>query len=154
LLFFLDQTLCRGVWSARKQPMVSRYSTEAEYNALANSTMEIIWIQTLLDELGVSHPPAAALWCDNLGPTYLSANPVFYACTKHVEVDYHFIRERVARRQLDIWFISTNDQVADGFTKVLSQQKLAEFQYNLNLARLRSRRDVRDKKGQDHGPNV
>jgi hypothetical protein len=116
---------------------VSRSSTEVEYKALANATMEIICLQTLLDELGVSHPPVAALWCDNLGATYLSANPIFHACTKHIEVDYHFVQERVARKQLDIQFISTNDQVAAGFTKVLSQQKLAEFQYNLNLDRLR-----------------
>jgi hypothetical protein len=114
--------------------------------------MEIICLQTLLDELGVSHPPVAALWCDNLGATYLSANPIFHACTKHIEVDYHFVQERVARKQLDIQFISTNDQVAAGFTKVLSQQKLAEFQYNLNLGRLRSRGDVRDKRVQD--PNM
>jgi hypothetical protein len=80
-------------WSARKQPTVPRSSTEAGYKALANATAEIIWIQTLLDELGVSHPPVVALWCDNLGATYLSANPVFHAHTKHIEVDYHFVRE-------------------------------------------------------------
>jgi hypothetical protein len=75
----------------------------------------------LLDELGVSHPPATTLWCDNLGATYLSTNPVFHTRTKHIEVDYHFVWERVARRQLGIRFISTNYQVADGFMKVLSQ---------------------------------
>jgi hypothetical protein len=54
-------------------------------------------VQTLLTELGVSHSRAAVLWCDNIGAMYLSANPVFYARTKHIEVDYHFVRERVAR---------------------------------------------------------
>jgi hypothetical protein len=63
---------------------------------------EIMWLQTLLVELGIPHRPAASLWCNNLGATYLSTNPVFHARTKHVEVDYHFIRERVARKQLDI----------------------------------------------------
>jgi hypothetical protein len=107
-------------WSAWKQQTVSRSSTEAEYKALANAMAEIIWIQMLLDELGVQHPSAATLSCDNLGATYLSANLVFHAQTKHIEVDYHFVRERVARKQLDVQFISTNDQLADGFTKVLS----------------------------------
>jgi hypothetical protein len=74
-------------WSARKQQTVSRSSTEAKYKALANATAEIIWIRTLLDELCVPHPSAAALWCNNLGATYLSANPVFHARTKHIEVD-------------------------------------------------------------------
>jgi hypothetical protein len=53
----------------------------------------------LLDELGVSHPPVVALWCDNLGATYLSVNHVFHACTKHIEVDYHFVRERERERE-------------------------------------------------------
>ena len=82
-------------WSARKQATVSRSSTEAEYKALANATAEVIWVQSLLTELGISHPKAAVLWCDNIGATYLSANPVFHARTKHIEVDYHFVRERV-----------------------------------------------------------
>jgi dihydroxyacetone kinase len=80
-------------WSARKQPIVSRSSTEAEYKAIANATAEIMRIQTLLDELGVSHPSAAALWCNNLGATCLSVNPVFHEHTKHIEVDYHFVPE-------------------------------------------------------------
>jgi hypothetical protein len=77
-------------WSAWKQQTVSRSSTEAEYKVLANAMAEIIWIQMLLDELGVQHPSAATLLCDNLGTTYLSANLVFHAQTKHIEVDYHF----------------------------------------------------------------
>jgi hypothetical protein len=87
-------------WRAQKQPTESGSSTKAEYNALANTTAQIIMIQTLLTKLRVSHPPVVSLWCDNLGDTYLSANPVFHARTKHAEVDYHFLRERVARKQL------------------------------------------------------
>jgi hypothetical protein len=75
---------------------VSRFSTEAEYKSLANATTEVMWIQTLLDELGASQSNVAVLWCDNIGAMYLSANPVFHARTKHIEVDYHFVRERVA----------------------------------------------------------
>jgi histone deacetylase 1/2 len=58
-------------WSARKQATVSRSSTEAEYKAIANATAEIMWIQILLKEIGVHAPPAARLWCDNLGDKYL-----------------------------------------------------------------------------------
>ncbi|XP_074361424.1 uncharacterized protein LOC141701687 [Apium graveolens] len=75
-------------WSARKQKTVSRSSTEAEYRSLATATTEVMWIQTLLGELGypISNP---TLWCDNLGATYLTANHVFHARTKHIEIDYH-----------------------------------------------------------------
>ena len=123
-------------WSARKQATVSRSSTEAEYKSLANATAEIIWVQTLLRELGVAHSSVARLWCDNIGATYLSASPVFHARTKHIEVDYHFVRERVASKLLDIRFIPTGDQVADGFTKALSWRKLEYFKSNLNLVKL------------------
>lgn len=120
-------------WCARKQPTVSRSSTEAEYKALANATAELMWVQKLLTELGIRHPPAARLWCDNLGATYLSANPVFHARTKHIEIDFHFVRERVAQKLLDIRLIHTGDQVADGFTKPLSVAKMKDFRSNLNL---------------------
>ena len=78
----------------------------------------------------------ACLWCDNIGATYLSVNPVFHARMKHIEIDYHFVRERVAKKLLDIRFISTGDQVADGFTKSLSSRQLAMFRRNLNLDKL------------------
>jgi hypothetical protein len=109
------------LWSTRKQPMVSRSSTEAEYKLIANATAEIMCVQTMLQELGVPHLSVATLWCDNLGAIYLSANPIFHARTKHIEVDYHFVCERVARKQLNFRFISTRDQIADGFTKSMSQ---------------------------------
>ena len=120
-------------WCAKKQPTVSRSSTEAEYKALANATAEVMWIQKLLDELGVQHPRAARLWCDNIGAKYLFANPVFHARTKHIEIDFHFVRERVAQKLLEICFINSADQLADGFIKPLVATKVEEFRNNLNL---------------------
>jgi histone deacetylase 1/2 len=114
-------------WCARKQHTVSRSSTESEYKAVADATAKVMWIQTLLQELHINSPRAAKLWCDNIGAKYLSANPVFHARTKHIEVDYHFVRERVSRKLLDIEFISSGDQVADGFTKPLSVRLLENF---------------------------
>jgi hypothetical protein len=98
---------------------VSRSSTEVEYKSLAYATTEIIWIKAVLHELGVRQMRSASLWCDNLGATYLTANLVFHARTKHGEIDYHFIRERVASKFLEVRFISTQDQIVDGFTKPL-----------------------------------
>jgi hypothetical protein len=121
-------------WTARKQTTVSRSSTEAEYKSLANATAEVLWVQKLLTELKVPHPPQARLWCDNLGATYLSVNPIFHARTKHIEIDFHFVRERVAQKLLEIRFINSEDQVADGFTKPLSATKLQYFRSNLNLS--------------------
>jgi histone deacetylase 1/2 len=120
-------------WSARKQATVSRSSTESEYKAVANATAEIIWIQALLGELGVSQSQPSILWCDNIGATYISSNPVFHARTKHIEVDFHFVRERVAQKLLRIRFISSKDQLADIFTKPLPLPLFQRCRRNLNL---------------------
>jgi hypothetical protein len=108
-------------WSSRKQATVSRSSTEAEYKTIANITAEIIWIQALLKELGVYLHRPPRLWCDNIGATYLTANPIFNGRTKHVEVDFHFVREQVAHKALEVRIISSKDQLADVLTKPLSR---------------------------------
>ena len=95
-----------------------------------------MWIQGFLQELGVYHRRAPTLWCDNLGAMYLLVNLVFHACTKHIEVDYHFARERVARRALDIKFISTHDQLADVLR--LGGPLFVKFRDNLNMGLPRS----------------
>jgi hypothetical protein len=123
-------------WSAKKQATVSRSSTEAEYKSMANATAEIIWVQSLLVELGVKLNKTSCLWCDNLGVRYLSANPVFHARAKHIEINFHFVRERVLKRQLEIRFIPSKDQVVDGFTKPLPVRSFEEFRFNLNLRKL------------------
>ena len=120
-------------WCAKKQATVSRSSTEAEYKALANATVEIIWVKSVLKELGIYHTKTPCLWCDNLGATYLSANPVFHARTKHIEIDFHFVRERVAAGALEVRFISIDDQLANVFTKPTTRQMLDRFRTNLNL---------------------
>lgn len=95
--------------------------------------IEIVWVQSLLGEISIYQARMTCLWCDNLGAIYLSANPIFHARTKHIEVDFHFARECVARKVLDIRFIASQDQVADGFTKPLCFQPLESFRRNLNL---------------------
>jgi histone deacetylase 1/2 len=100
---------------------------------LANGAAEAIWIESLLKELGVAWQRTPIIWCDNLGATYLTANPVFHARTKHIEIDFHFVRERVAAGELDVRFISSNDQLADVFTKQATRQMLDRFKTNLNL---------------------
>ncbi|GAA0173537.1 transmembrane signal receptor [Lithospermum erythrorhizon] len=121
------------LWQSKKQLTVARSSTKSEYKALTNCFAEISWLVSLFGELHlpVSKPPI--LWCDNLRATYLSANPVFHARTKHIENDFHFVREKVAHKQLQIQFISTHDQVVDLLTKPLSSTRFSFFKDKLRL---------------------
>jgi hypothetical protein len=119
----LQYSLVRNLisWCVKKQKTVSRSSTEAEYKAMADATVELMWVQAILQELQVPHSQSARLWCDNIGAKYLASNPIFHGRMKLVEVDYHFVRDRVIKKLLDVRFISTDDQVADRFTKALPQ---------------------------------
>jgi hypothetical protein len=122
-------------WYAKKQKTASCSSTEAEYKAMTDATVELMWIQSILYELHIPCPCSARLWCDNMSAKYLASNPMFHGLMKHVEVDYHFVRDGMVKL-LDMRFISLNDQITDGFTKSLPQGRLLEFQCNLNLIKL------------------
>jgi histone deacetylase 1/2 len=118
-------------WSSKKQHVVSRSSTEAEYRSMALATAELYWIRMLFKELGIGISSTPTMWCDNISAIALAANPVFHARTKHVEIDYHFIREKVCNRDVKVHHISTLDQVADIFTKGQSAQRFQVLKHKL-----------------------
>ncbi|CAN1283134.1 Retrovirus-related Pol polyprotein from transposon RE2 [Linum perenne] len=121
-------------WSSRKQRTVSRSSTEAEYRALATASSEILWLTSLLHEIGFPTQQPPTVWCDNIGATYLSRNPVFHSRSKHLEIDFHFVRERVASKHLHVAYISTKDQIADALTKPLPAPRFSYLRLKLNVA--------------------
>ncbi|CAL9006703.1 unnamed protein product [Prunus brigantina] len=110
-------------WCSKKQPTVSRSSTESEYRALSHACAETNWLCSLLHELGVRLRFPVQLFCDNLSTTYLAANPVFHARTRHIELDYHFVREKMALGSHQVCFIPSVDQPADLFTKALHKSR-------------------------------
>ena len=105
IVVFLGHSLI--TWSAKKQPTVSRSSTEVEYRALASVAAELCWIRMLLKYLGVFLCAAPILWCDNVSTLAIASNPVFHARIKHIEVDYHFVKERVLRHDLQVKFVAS-----------------------------------------------
>ncbi|XP_019053932.1 PREDICTED: uncharacterized protein LOC109114933 [Nelumbo nucifera] len=106
-------------WSAKKQPTIARSSMKAEFRALAYATIELLWLNSLLSDLGVKLKSPPVLYCDSIGARYLAAHPIFWACTKHIEVDFHFLRDLIVKKCLIVRFLPTQDQLADIFTKPL-----------------------------------
>jgi len=70
-------------------------SAEAEYRAMANTCLEIGWLRYLLQDLKVSCNLSAQLFCDNQAALHIAANPIFQGRTKHIEIDYHIVREKL-----------------------------------------------------------
>ncbi|KAM2804328.1 hypothetical protein COP1_045209 [Malus domestica] len=97
------------------------------------TTAEIDWILQLLSFLQVHIPSSPVLFCDNLSAIALSFNPVQHQKTKHIEVDVHFVRERIAQKQLAVQFVSSREQFADIFTKGLSAPLFHTHCHNLML---------------------
>ncbi|KAL6312245.1 hypothetical protein AAG906_020789 [Vitis piasezkii] len=102
-------------WKSKKQSVVSRSSAESEYRAMAQATCEIIWIHQLLCEVGMKCTMPAKLWCDNQATLHIAANPVYHERTKHIEVDYHFICEKIEENLVSTGYVKTGEQLGDIF---------------------------------------
>jgi histone deacetylase 1/2 len=128
--------LCPVSWQSKKQGTVSRSSTESEYRSLANTAAEISWLRHLLCDLKVQVPRAPLLKCDNLSAIALASNPVFHSKIKHLDNDFHFVRERVQRSDLCLEYVSTKEQTADILTKGLPSPIFRSHCINLRLVSL------------------
>ncbi|KAI3799572.1 hypothetical protein L1987_34871 [Smallanthus sonchifolius] len=120
-------------WSSKRQHTVSRSSAEAEYRGVANVVAEATWIRNLLLELQVPLQRATIVYCDNVSAVYLSDNPVQHQRTKHVEIDIHFVREKVRIGHIKVLHVPTSLQFADIFTKGIPRQQFQSFRASLRV---------------------
>jgi hypothetical protein len=120
-------------WSSKKQPTVALSSTEAEYKDAAIVACEKLWLQKLLQDLEQLVDTHVVIYCDNINIILLANNPVYHVRTKHIEVHYHFIREKVLGQEIDFIHVSTKDQIVDIFTKFLGTDKLRKFRKMLSV---------------------
>uniref|UniRef100_A0ACD5W3B3 Uncharacterized protein n=1 Tax=Avena sativa TaxID=4498 RepID=A0ACD5W3B3_AVESA len=118
-------------WSSKRQPTVSRSSAEAEYRAVANVVAESCWLRQLLGELHVHLQKATVVYCNNISSVYMAANPMHHRRTKHIELDIHFVREKVALGELRVLHVPTSQQFADVMTKGLPTSAFEEFRSSL-----------------------
>ena len=110
-------------WRCKKQDRASKSSTEVEYHAMSTACSEIVWLRGLLEKLGFPHTTSTPLHVDNTSAIQIATNPVFHERTKHIEVDYHSIRDTLESWVISLPHISSDLQVADVFTKALTQQR-------------------------------
>jgi hypothetical protein len=120
-------------WSAKRQTVISRSSAEAKYRVVANGVAEDTWLRQLLHELQTPPSRCTLVYCDNVSDVYLSTNPVQHQRTKHVEIDFHFVQEKVAIGQVCVLHVPTTSQFADIFTKGLPSSVFNEFWSSLNI---------------------
>jgi hypothetical protein len=120
-------------WKSKKQNVIARSSAEAEYRAMASTTSELIWIKQLLVELGINTREPTKMYCDNQAARHIASNPVFHERTKHIEVDCHFIREKIQGKEIETPFVKSQDQLADIFTKGLESRPFKENTNKLGL---------------------
>ena len=122
-------------WSAKKQPIITLSSTEAEYVALTHAAKDILWIHKLLKEFSFLHNLSlpTVLYCDNQGAIRLSKDATFHGHTKHIDVHFHFICQTITSGNIEIIYIPTENMTADIFTKSLARIKFEKFRADLNV---------------------
>jgi len=117
-VIFLGNTLIS--WKSKKQTTVSLSSAEAEYRSLRRLTAELAWLSRLLTELTLTSVTPIPVRCDNLAAIYIARNPVFHERTKHIELDCHFVRQKLLEGLVSLSFTPTKHQLADICTKPLT----------------------------------
>ena len=120
-------------WRSKKQSVVARSSTEAEYRALADTTVELLWLRWLLQDLGIDCSTAIPIHCDNRSAIKIAHNDVFHERTKHIEIDCHFVRHHLLQGTLQLRSVSSQDQLADIFTKPMPLGRFRDLISKLKL---------------------
>ena len=118
-------------WKSKKQNVVARSRAESEYRAMATATCELVCLKQLLGELKFGKIDQMELVCDNQAALHVTSNPVFHESTKHIEIDCHFVREKILSGDIVTKFVKSNDQLADMFTKSLTCPRINYICYKL-----------------------
>lgn len=121
-------------WCSKRQPTIALSTTEAEYMSLSTATQEAIWLKQLEEDFcpTMSSIPIV-MFCDNQSAISISGDDIYHARSKHIDIRYHFVRERISKKQISVRYKSTQDMLADVFTKGLHRPKHLTFAMAMGL---------------------
>eukprot|EP00253_Pinus_taeda_P020500 PITA_20500 len=120
-------------WACKKQAAISHSSVEAEYRGAVEASKEALWLRQILSEFGFQQQHPTTLWCDNQSAIQLCKDPVQHQHSKHIELHMHFIRKLIHDHVLEVQYCSTDDQVADIFTKALTEAKFTKLRFMVGV---------------------
>ncbi|XP_054813357.1 secreted RxLR effector protein 161-like [Prosopis cineraria] len=109
-------------WKVKKQEIVSKSSDEAKYRALSVAILEVIWVLGVMKDLGFQNVDLVKVYCDSKAAIHIANNPIFHERTKHIEVDCHFVREKLQQKIISLHHVCSAEQEADVLTKPLGKK--------------------------------
>ena len=129
---------CGGVisWKSTRQQTVATSTTEAEYMALYSATQEAIWLRRLFVELKIMKDKPIKIHQDNQGCIALSKNHMCQQRTKHIDIKYHFVREKVQNKEIELEYLPTTKMIADTLTKNLPRKTFEIYRSEMGLQRM------------------
>ena len=122
-------------WSSKKQSTVALSTTEAEYIALTHVAKQLTWIRKLLNGIGLEQRDPTAIRCDNLSAITITCDATYHARTKHINIYYHYIREKVASNEASLTYVASKDNIADIMTKAIPLENHNELKELLGITK-------------------
>jgi hypothetical protein len=123
-------------WSSKWQSLIALSSTEAEYITATHVTKEAIWLRQLLSDITSPLATPTPIFCDNNGAIALAKNAVYHPRTKHIDIQYHFIHEKMQTHEITNIRVDTTENIADIFTKPLPRPKFESLASKLGLGNM------------------
>eukprot|EP00253_Pinus_taeda_P022367 PITA_22367 len=120
-------------WACKKQDAISLSSTKVEYRGAVEASKEALWLCQILSEFGFQQQHPTTLWCDNQSAIQLCKDPIQHQRSKHIELHMHLIRKHIHDHFLEVQYCSTDDQVADIFTKALTEAKFTKLRFMVGV---------------------
>jgi hypothetical protein len=119
-------------WSSKKQTSVALSTAEAEYVVVGQCCAQLLWMRQTLQDFGYNLSKVPLL-CDNESAIRMADNPVEHSCTKHIDIRHHFLRDHQQKGDIEVYHISTENQLADIFTKPLDEKTFCRLHSELNV---------------------